>query len=154
MAWLVAGALNVAHATEPVTNTLTVHRIVVEADGREAAAPASAAKPGDVLEYAATLHNGGAGTARGLSATLPLPTGTEFVFGSARPASALASVDGQRFAAMPLTRTVRLADGTSHEELVPVREYRFLRWAPADLPASGELSVRARVAVTAVASNP
>jgi uncharacterized repeat protein (TIGR01451 family) len=147
--WLLGSGVGLSHAADPVTNTLTVHRIVLQGGGHETAEPASTAKPGDLLEYVAEFHNEGTSLARGLSATLPLPGGTEFVAGSQHPAAAQASLDGTTFAPMPLKRVVREADGTSHEELVPAREYRFLRWAAMDLPGSGELSVSARVTIAA-----
>lgn len=137
----------VAQAAEPVTNTLTVQRVVHQSDGKEVLAPAATASPGDLLQYVAEFHNAGPTVARGLSATLPLPAGTEFVSGSEHPAAALASLDGTTFAALPLKRLVKAADGTTHEELVPAREYRYLRWAASDVPASGELRVSARVTI-------
>ena len=144
LAVLAAGA-GLATASEPLTNTLSVHRIVGAAT--EASEPASTARPGDVLEYVAEFRNTGSSTARGLSATLPLPVGTEFLPGSQHPADARASVDGVSFDALPLKRVVKQADGTLREELVPAREYRYLRWPAADLAAGGALSVSARVTI-------
>jgi uncharacterized repeat protein (TIGR01451 family) len=144
-ALLAAGAA-LATASEPLTNTLTVHRIVASA-AAETSEPASTARPGDVLEYVAEFHNTGSSTARGLSATLPLPKGTEFLPGSQHPADVRASVDGVSFDALPLKRVVKQADGTLREELVPTREYRYLRWPASDLAAGGALSVSARVTV-------
>jgi uncharacterized repeat protein (TIGR01451 family) len=142
-------AWGLAHAADPVSNTLTARRIVVESGGTEAVESAATAKPGDVLEYAAEFRNQGASVAHGLRATLPLPPGTEFVAGSQHPAAALASLDGSTFAPLPLTRRVRAADGSSHDELVPVSEYRFLRWAGTDLEPAGEVRVSARVRLSA-----
>ena len=154
MVWLLGSGAGLALATEAVTNTLTVHRIAAQSGGGEAVEPAAAAKPGDVLEYIAQFHNNGASIAHGLSATLPLPVGTEFVAGSQHPSTALASLDGTTFEALPLKRVVKAADGTLHEELVPAREYRYLRWAAADLPGSGDLSVSARVRIAGVDKAP
>ena len=66
---------------------LVVHRIAVQPGGIEAAETAASAKPGDVLEYKALFHNNGASVAHGLSATLPLPAGTEFLPGTQQPAA-------------------------------------------------------------------
>lgn len=148
--WLLGCGAGLALAAEAVTNTLTVQRIAPQPGGVETQETAAAAQPGEVLEYIAVFHNNGAGVAHGLSATLPLPRGTEFVAGSQHPAAAQASLDGTTFEALPLKRLVKEADGSSHEELVPVREYRFLRWAPADLPGSGDLRVSARVRISGV----
>jgi len=142
---LAAGA-GLATASEPLTNTLSVHRIVGPG-ATETSEPASVARPGDVLEYVAEFRNTGSSTARGLSATLPLPVGTEFLPGSERPANARGSVDGVSFDTLPLKRMVKQADGTLHEELVPTREYRYLRWPASDLAAGRALSVSARVTV-------
>jgi uncharacterized repeat protein (TIGR01451 family) len=143
-----------ALASEPVTNTLAVHRVVTDPSGKESLASADTARPGDVLEYVASYHNQGPSVAHGLVATLPLPVGTEWVSEEAHPSATLASLDGNSFSAIPLKRTVRLADGSSRQELVPLREYRALRWAPTDLGASGDYSVSARVKITPVAANP
>lgn len=149
---LLAAVQGLAYAAEPVSNTLVVHRIVLQAGGAETVDSAATARPGDVLEYVADFHNDGASTARGLTATLPLPAGTEFVPGSQHPAQVQASLDGTTFAPLPLKHWVKAADGGSHEELVPTREYRFLRWAPADLKAHADLSVSARVTIAAAAA--
>lgn len=143
-----------AYAAEPVTNTLTVHRVVVRDGGAEQLEAASAAKPGELLEYTAEFRNRGAAVARGLEATLPIPTGLTLVAGSARPAAVRASVDGTTFAPVPLMRQVRRADGSSVEERVPLTDYRYLRWAPADLAANGVLTVSARAVVAGAAAEP
>jgi uncharacterized repeat protein (TIGR01451 family) len=147
---LLAGAWSVARAAEPVTNTLTVQRIAKQSDGHEVSEAAGSVRPGDLLEYSAQFHNAGDKAANALVATLPIPVGTEFVPGSTKPAAVLASLDGETFAELPLKRTVKRADGTFHEELVPPSEYRFLRWAPMDLPGHGALTVSARVHVSGV----
>jgi uncharacterized repeat protein (TIGR01451 family) len=145
---LLAGNIGaVAWAAEPVTNTLTVHRIAVLPGGEEKIETASSAKPGELLEYIAEFHNASGSTARAFSATLPLPAGTEFIPASPHPAGALASVDGVTYEPMPLKRKARQPDGTQHDVLVPLSEYRFLRWPATDLPPGGNLSFSARVAI-------
>lgn len=146
------GLLGVAIAAEPVSNALSVHRVVIEANGHETLAAADTAKPGDLLEYSVEFHNNGQSTVHGLSATLPLPAGTEFVPGTALPLQPAASLDGNHFDALPLKRKVAGVDGRMAEELVPAREYRYLRWSPADLAANGTLTVRARVMVAPVSA--
>ncbi len=148
------GLASSGFAAEAVSNLLSVHRIVTQADGHEASDPAATGKPGDVLEYVATFHNNGASTARGLSATLPLPVGTEFIPGSEHPAAARASIDGITFGTLPLKRLVKAPDGSFHEELIPSREYRYLRWTPTDLAPNGDLAVSARVLIAANTRGP
>jgi uncharacterized repeat protein (TIGR01451 family) len=147
-AWLIAGGTGMVRAAEPVTSTLTVNRVVA-LGSQEQLEPASTAKPGDTLVYTLDLHNGGVLPAHGLSATLPIPIGTELVADSTNPAAAQASLDGKSYAALPLKRVVHLADGSTREVPVPVSEYRYLRWAASDVAANGDLKVSARVRVSA-----
>ena len=150
---LVAALAATAQAAEPVTNTLTVQRVVQHADGKERLEPAAAAKPGDVLEYTAEFRNAGPSVARRLEATLPIPSGTTLLPASVRPAGARASLDGTAFAAMPLTHQVRRPDGSVAAEPVPIAEYRYLRWPPTDLVATASFVVRARVVVSTETPN-
>lgn len=136
-----------ARAAEPVSNTLTVNHVVALAGGSERLEAAATARPGELLQYTAQFHNAGAGIARGLTATLPIPAGVVLVPGSIRPTGAQASLDGTTFAALPLTRHVRRADGSDATERVPLAEYRYLRWSPADLATNATYAVSARVVV-------
>ena len=137
----------VAAAPPPVASSLAVQRIVVGADGKDAAQPAANARPGDVLEYAAVWRSSAA--VRQLEPTLPIPVGTAFVPGSAKPAAVRASLDGATYAPLPLKRKVRQADGKEVEQAVPIAEIRFLRWQPQDLAAGASAGVSARVRVIA-----
>jgi len=148
-----AGALLVAPAAwsqatvnGPLASELQARKVVKTADGREELTSAEAAKPGDVLEYTATFRNTGKTTLTKIEATLPIPTNVEFVPGSAKPVNAKASDDGKRFGDMPLKRVVK-RNGVDVEEIVPVREYRMLRWAPIDLGGEKSASYVARVRV-------
>ncbi|QJR10733.1 hypothetical protein DSM104443_01802 [Usitatibacter rugosus] len=148
-----AGALLVAPtawsqapATGPLASELQARKVVKTADGREELTSAEAAKPGDILEYTATFRNTGKTTLTMIEATLPIPTNVEFVPGSAKPANPKATDDGKRFADLPLKRVVK-RNGVDVEEIVPVREYRMLRWAPIDLGGEKSASYVARVRV-------
>src|SRR3954466_5929555 len=133
--------IGVAHAQQkgPLESTLEQHKVVRAADGKETLAAASSVRPGDVIEYVATYRNTGRAPLTGVEATLPIPPNTEFVPGSARPATARASVDGATYAALPLMRKV-VRGGKTVEEPVPTREYRYLRWSAPQI--AGEQSVR------------
>lgn len=136
-----------AFAAEPLTATLEARKVLV-ADGKEQFAAASEAKPGDVLEYRATYKNVSKKPLGAVMATLPVPaTGVEYLFSSAMPAGAEASIDGTQFAAAPLKRLVQLPDGRHEQQLVPAAEYRFLRWPLGDLPAGASKTVSARMRV-------
>jgi uncharacterized repeat protein (TIGR01451 family) len=141
-------------AAGTVAVELTANR-VTKAQGKEVLVPAEQAKPGELIEYRALYRNDGASEAKGLLATLPIPRGTQYVAGSALPRGVQASLDGRAFAAVPLKRTVRLPDGRTVVQDVPVAEYRVLRWPLGALPARDKRTVSARVRVepTAVAVN-
>ena len=148
-ALVIAAALPVGAqqaAPSPVEVKLDVQRIARTADGREARESADRARPGDTLEYAVTYRNAGREPVRDLLATLPIPSATEFVAGSARPANARASLDARDFAAMPLKRKVK-RDGRDIDEAVPLREYRYLRWTVGELRAGEALTFVARVRI-------
>ena len=136
----------VARADNNVTVQLTANR-VTKTQGRESLAPAEQARPGETLEYRAVYRNDGAVEARHLAATLPIPRGTTYVPGSASPARVEASLDGSRFAAVPLTRVVRGADGRNVVREVPVAEYRALRWPLGSLASRQSRAVTARVRI-------
>ncbi|NML46933.1 DUF11 domain-containing protein [Ramlibacter sp. G-1-2-2] len=131
-----------------VTSNLTAQRVEI-ANGKAVLSPAEKAKPGDMVEYSGTYRNAGTGSVDKLVATIPVPAGTTFVAGSAEPAKAQASTDGTRFAPMPLMRTVRLPDGTSRQEPVPLADYRYVRWEVGTLAAHADTVVKLRVQIDA-----
>jgi uncharacterized repeat protein (TIGR01451 family) len=130
----------------PIQTRLEARKVVVAANGKEAFAPAESARPGDVIEYAATYRNSGRAAVSNLEATLPIPPHTEFMPGSARPATAQASADAHSFSPLPLARKAR-RDGREIEEPVPFREYRYLRWFPGELAGGASMTFTARVRV-------
>lgn len=146
IAMILAAAPLHAQQTDPIETRLEARKIVRAADGNETFAPATAAKPGDVIEYAATYRNVTRQPVRNLEATLPIPGNTEFVPGSAQPVAPKASVDAQAWGDVPLKRKV-MRDGREVEEQVPTREYRYLRWFPGELGADKSLTFTARVRV-------
>lgn len=148
LATLAALLTQQAFAAEPLAATLEAH-LVVAANGKERFAAASAAKPGDVLEYRATYKNVSKAPLRAVMATLPVPAaGVEYLSNSAMPAGPVeASLDGLQFAPVPLKRLVKTPDGKQQQQLVPAAEYRFLRWPLGDLPAGASKTVSARVRV-------
>lgn len=151
---LVAGAIlaQAGFAQSPsVTSNLVAKRVETVA-GKVVLNPADAGKPGDLVEYSGTYRNEGRSGVEKLVATIPVPAGTTFVAGSAQPAPAQASTDGTRFAALPLMRTVRLPDGTTRQEPVPLSEYRFVRWELGTLAAGADAVVKLRVRIDSAAA--
>ncbi len=59
-----------------------------------------------------------------------------------------ASLDGKSYAAVPLKRQVRLADGKVEERAVPYSEYRYLQWKLGDLAPRSNTTVSARMQVS------
>jgi uncharacterized repeat protein (TIGR01451 family) len=135
-----------AQAGGAVETRLDAHKVERAADGRETLGDAQAARPGDVIEYTATYRNTGKQPVRNLEATLPIPANTEYVPGSVQPAQARASLDAHAFGVLPLKRRV-MRDGRQVEEIVPVREYRYLRWYPNELEPGKAVTFSARVKV-------
>jgi uncharacterized repeat protein (TIGR01451 family) len=143
--------LLVVPALAQVTAEMSASKVVVEAQ-KEMKVSASQAKPGDVIEYSVVYRNRDASMARNVMATMPVPKGMEFLPQTATPADVMASLDGSHFAAVPLMRKVKKADGSEVEEMVPFSEYRFLRWSLGELPAKGSKSVSARMRILSTPS--
>ena len=70
--------------------------------------------------------------------------------GSAKPANATASLNGIDFAVMPLKRMVKKSDGKLEGQVVPLLEYRALRWDLGDLAQKNKVVVSARARVNQV----
>lgn len=130
-----------------VSSTLQAFRVVPGKDGTETFADATKAKSGEILEYRLVYENGTAGKIGNLQATLPIPTGTVLVPASARPAGAVASLDGKVFAAMPLMQDQKQPDGSVKKVPVPLEKYRSLRWTVPSLEAGAKATMAARVRI-------
>ena len=130
-----------------LTSELQVHNVVKGADGVEALLPAQRVKPGDVLQYTAVYKNADSRAISQLVATMPIPAGTELIAASALPREVQASLDGKAYAAAPLMRKLRRADGQMVDVAVPLNEYRFLRWPDRQVAAGASFSTSARVRV-------
>jgi hypothetical protein len=129
-----------------VTSKLVAQRVEM-VDGKAVAKPAGEGKPGEIIEYSGTYHNGGAAAVDKLLATIPVPIGTSYVAGSSSPALAQASTDGTRFAPMPLMRSVKQPDGSERKEAVPLSDYRAVRWEVGALTPGGNAVVSLRVRI-------
>jgi uncharacterized repeat protein (TIGR01451 family) len=130
-----------------VKGTLIQNKVVVASDGKETLVPADKVKPGDVVEYQARYSNEGATPVTNLIVTLPIPKGLELLAKTDLPPGAMASVDSVNFEPAPLKRMVRRADGSQVAELIPLNEYRALRWQVAQLAAGKSAVFVARAKV-------
>ena len=131
----------------PVIDARLAVALVQGSGSSEVMAAATAAKPGDLLEYTVRYTNRGDASADALSPTLPIPAGTEYRPTEAGPQPTHASLDGKSFAPIPLKRSVKGKDGLMHDVDIPAVEYRALRWSMGSLAAGKDVTVRARVRV-------
>jgi len=137
-------------ADEPVSVVLALKLVTMDPEsGQELVADSDAVSPGDRVEYQVAYTNNLDYAISDVMATLPLPGGMEFVAGTELPRGATASLDGENFAAIPLTRTQTAADGSVTTVQVPYAEYRALRWQIALIDAGATVTVRARAQVSA-----
>jgi uncharacterized repeat protein (TIGR01451 family) len=152
-AWVSAQPAAASVKQEAVKINLTQGKVIKGGDGKEQFVDAATVKPGEVIEYRAVYTNRSKKPVSGLVATLPIPSGMEYVPKSAHAdghAAEAATVDG-RYAPEPLMRKVKLADGRERLEPVPYSEYRSLRWTLGQLPADGAAIVKARAQVAPLA---
>lgn len=128
---------------------LSVYKVSTRPDGQEWVEPAVHVVPGDLLEYRAVYRNAGDRTARDTWATLPVPP-ADVVYESAThlPPPLQASLDGKSFESLPIKRTVVRPNGVREEQLVPVHEFRALRWRLGDLPPGKSAMISARMRLT------
>ena len=138
-------------ASSVVEANLSASKVTLSADGKEVLLVADKVAPSDLLEYKTLYKNNGKSTIKSLTATLPIPAGMTYVAGTAKPSGAQASLDGKSFAAMPLKRMVKKPDGKMEEQLVPLLEYRALRWGLGELSVNAKVAVSARIKVNAIA---
>lgn len=142
---------DVAIATNPALEAKLVgYKVTQNADHKEVFTLADKVAPGDLLKYQVVYQNNGKSVLSKIKATLPLPIGTTYVAGSAKPANATASLDGKDFAAMPLKRMIKKPDGKLEEQLVPLTEYRALRWDLRELAEKNKVEVSARARVNQI----
>lgn len=154
IALLVTGVVNAADQGNLVV-TLSAHKTVVSADGKEILVPADQARPGDIIEYKAVYKNTGKSGAQNLEATLPVPVGgMEYLPHTAYPKPVKASVDGRKFEPVPLKHSVTLPDGKQELREVPYSEYRYLRWELGELSPGKSTWVSARARLNPVGTAP
>lgn len=146
LAWATTSAAMAADAATLLQVKLTASKLVLLANGAEQRLPADSVRPGDILEYRAVYRNRGSVSARNVQATLPIPHGgLEYLPSATHPRTVRASLDGKRFARLPLMRSVTLAHGMKELRPVPLSEYRFLRWDLGDIAAGRSATVSSRM---------
>lgn len=147
MALTLSGLPAFGAAQPDVRVTLSAHRISTTATGKESITSGDSAKPGEIIEYRAVYKNVGSAAARKLHGMLPIPAEMEYSADSAVPAGVQASTDGTSYAAIPLKRKVKLANGTVTSRTVPPSEYTSLRWNLKDLAPGASVTVSARMKI-------
>jgi hypothetical protein len=126
---------------------LSAQRVVNDANGVESLTDAADAKPGDIVQYTAVFLNACDKDLRRIEPVLPIPDGMEYIGSSAKPAASEASLDGRRFAPVPLVAERRIERGVELIAELPQRAYRALRWQAVDLAPGESITVKARVVV-------
>ncbi len=130
-----------------VTAKLSAFKVIKTPKGEEKLKPTQRVNPGDIVEYQVVYRNQGRDSAKQLLATLPVPKGMSYLPSDTYPAKPQASLDGKRYASMPLMHWVRLPDGSLVQREVPYSQYRSLQWNLGNLEVGSETTVRARVRV-------
>ncbi len=152
MALNAAAAATSAASQSQIESQLSANRVETSANGEQLKS-ADKAGPGDVVEYRARYVNKGNSGVNSLVAVLPIPVGATYLNGTEKSTNAgtpQASLDSVSFAAMPLKRFVKGAEGKEKQELVPYAEYRALRWNLGQLAAGKEALVSLRVRINPV----
>lgn len=137
---------------DSLRSELTISQVVVSENGAESLRSASQVKPNDLLQYTATYVNTSSSPVQRLVASLPIPVGMQWVSASALPLGVTASTDEKVFLRLPLTRQIKQADGRVVTELIPLSEYRALRWPEHTLAAGSTYTVSTRVRVNSLGS--
>ena len=148
----VTDAIAQTAATSPLQIKLVRSKVVLE-NGVETMQSAAVAQPGEILEEVATYTNTSKSALKSVEATLPIPRNTELVMASVNPTNAKASIDGKNFSNMPLVRKQLQANGVEVEQLVPLSEYRYLRWYPGELKPERPIAFSARFRVVGGQTN-
>jgi len=146
---VLAQTATAANPKPDVESILTSKKVVVGADKKETLVEAKDVKPGEIIEYQATYTNKGQARVTNLTASLPIPEGTEFLRASAKPTLGVkASLGDGKFDAIPLKRKVKTPDGKEVEQEVPLAQYRVLQWNLGELAPGKSTTVSARVRIS------
>jgi uncharacterized repeat protein (TIGR01451 family) len=140
----IAGAAN---KQEALKVTLTASKVQKDAKGKEVFLKADKVKPGEVIEYRASYANVSQANLSGVMATLPVPKGMVYIDKTANPMAVMATVDNVKFEPVPLKRQVKDKSGKEMSQVVPIAEYRALRWSLGDIQVGKVLTVSARMSV-------
>ena len=143
---LLCGLAFAQKSNEPLKVVMSASKIVVS-NGAETKQSAQNVKPGDIVEYTVDYTNESSSPLRDVRGILPIPAGMTYENGTASPSKFWASTDRNNFAVAPLKRRQKNANGTETEVLVPVKEYRVLRWEIGEIAPKRTVTVRARVKV-------
>ncbi len=132
-----------------LSSELKVFLVSKDAQGKESLVPITSAAPGAVLEYQAIYKNNSKNALKELEFDLPIPNSTELIKDTVFPQKAKAStmVGGTLFADIPLSKVVKDAQNKDKVVLLPMSDYKIVRWSSAELAAGQTTLVKARVIV-------
>ena len=130
---------------------IEIHQFKEVADGKATKlVPATAANPGDVVEYQLDFRNEGDEPATNAVIEDPIPKGTTYLANSANGEAEItfSSDKGQTYAApVRLTYEVKLPSGATEKRVATPAEYTNVRWTVKAVPAGGKGRVSFRVRV-------
>ena len=139
-----------AQARQALQGRLEQARVQLDSAGKETLAKADSVRPGDVIEYTVSYKNVSPAAVGNVALTLPIPSGLHYLPLTKLQPPSEGSLDGSTFQSLPLKRLVRQADGQTAQQIVPLSEYRALRWQVGQLDAGKEVQVAARAQVQAL----
>jgi uncharacterized repeat protein (TIGR01451 family) len=137
-----------------ITVELTSRKVVSATNGNDKLERADKAKPGDVIEYTAVYRNKGKGNATNVKGIIPVPKGTVFIPGSAKPSQINASLDDKEYTPLPLKRKMTLPSGKVELRDVPYEQYRYIRWDLKTLSPGKSATVSVRVKISTEVQEP
>lgn len=112
-------------SAQAVNSKITASLVSVDANGEETLVPVTAntrLQSGNVLEYQGFFTNTNSDRVRKMTVTISIPEQVELL-GGVSPDFPYGSVDGERFARMPLRGKI---DGKTQE--IPLKYYQAVRW--------------------------
>lgn len=138
---LVQPAVPALPTNEALSRAVYAFLVKTDENGDETLVPIQAGmavKSGDTLEYQAHFTNYTGERIRRTSVSLSIPMGVELV-GGITPVQVAGSVDGSRFARMPLRANIG-----GEIQNMPYRYYKALRWQIEDIGIHGTAVVKYR----------
>lgn len=132
-------ALTAFGVEEPLSIDFEAHRVAAGENGKEVLVEAEMAYPGDTIQYKAVYTNTSEEPLKDVRPVIPVPRGMTVVLKSVKPKPTEGSLDGVRFAPMPLL--------DKEGKPVAAEKIRAFRWHLPELNPNKPFSIGFRVNV-------